>query len=377
MGGCLSGIMYASDLKIVLRIWDGLRIDQPGGDHVRWRNAIFSDNGLSAMGYVSSHRQTIPRRLSGSQIPVFRAIESDGICPDDVSGKPPRYRSMPDIPNTEAVPHGDIRHRQSLNLGRRKRNARLADICRSCTTVDCAGTATICWGGLGYRSEQHRLYVGFHDHRSVSVDISVGTFSHNQSCSQNAYAFRHQRRNTKLHPYLRRQAARRQRHGHANSGARCLLSHGSWISGFSASLHIASDWQFFCNSIKVKPRWQKNIFGPYREDNRGDMRSVDFSEWSLQQSSVSRTIAAHSVQSARNGQNTGVSEQSKNTACFDHMRFVQKPMGGRAVLSVDQAKPSHQELLWNIGECGKDANLDCRFGIRADSNHQKALGPRV
>src|SRR5208337_3966404 len=141
MGGCLSGIMYASDLKIVLRIWDGLRIDQPGGDHVRWRNAIFSDNGLSAMGYVSSHRQTIPRRLSGSQIPVFRAIESDGICPDDVSGKPPRYRSMPDIPNTEAVPHGDIRHRQSLNLGRRKRNARLADICRSCTTVDCAGTA--------------------------------------------------------------------------------------------------------------------------------------------------------------------------------------------------------------------------------------------
>lgn len=53
------------------------------------------------------------------------------------------------------------------------------------------------------------------------------------------------------------------------------------------------------------------------------------------------------------------------------MRFIQKPMGDRTIFQVDQAEPSYQEFLRNIGECSQNANLDCGIGLCANSNYQK------
>jgi hypothetical protein len=39
---------------------------------------------------------------------------------------------------------------------------------------------------------------------------------------------------------------------------------------------------------------------------------------------------------------------------------------------MDQAAPSDQSILWDFGECRKDPNLDCDFGLCACRYYQEA-----
>ena len=87
---------------------------------------------------------------------------------------------------------------------------------------------------------QHRLCAGLHHHRSVPVAVPVGAVSLDQGGDQAAYAARSARRNSQLYPHLRRQDARRQRAGSAASRSRRFLRDGPRISGFRATLSLAS-----------------------------------------------------------------------------------------------------------------------------------------
>jgi hypothetical protein len=50
--------------------------------------------------------------------------------------------------------------------------------------------------------DQHGLRLGFDDHRSVSVGVSLGAFPRDQSCGEDAYPARFARQHPELHPYL-------------------------------------------------------------------------------------------------------------------------------------------------------------------------------
>ena len=364
--------MSGFDLKKVRQIWDGLRIDYSGGCNEYRQDAICSDSGISTMEHILSHSQSLQRRLSGSHVSLLRTVARNGICTDDISGKPARYRSMSDGSNAETLSHGDFQTCQQINSGRCKRNTGLVNIRRTCAPINRASSEALCRRTISGRFGQYGLCDGFYNYRPVPVSISVGAFSHNQSRSQNAYSFGHKGCNPKLYPYFRRQVARRQRHGHADSGGRRFLHYGSGIHGFPTSVYTASSRQFFRNEGKGKSRFQAGLFCYGGSDNRGNVRSANSPEWPLQQTIISGTVAAHSVQSAGYRQNIGFFEQSQNAARLDHMRFIQKPMGDRTVFQVDQTEPSYQEFLRNIGECSQNANLDCGIGLCADSDYQKA-----
>src|SRR5208337_3078874 len=244
MGVNLRGFMCDSDLKNIQQIWDGLRIDYPGGCNEYRQDAICSNNGISTMEHILSHSQSLQRRSSCSHISLLRTIARNGICTDDISGKSARYRSMSECSNAETLSHGDFWTCQQINSGRCKRNPGLADICRTCAPINSAGSEALCWRTIGGRFGKYGLCNGFYNHRPMPVSMSVGTFSYNQSRSQNAYSFGHKGCNPKLYPYFRRQAARRQRHGYADSGVRCLLHYGSGIHGFPTSVRTASSGQF-------------------------------------------------------------------------------------------------------------------------------------
>jgi len=307
--------MRAADLKIVLRIWEGLRNDRPGGYCEYRQDLVCSDNGVSAMGYILSHSQSLQRRLSSQNIPVFRAIACDGICPDDISRKSQRYRSVSDIPNAEAISHGDIKCRLSINIGRCQRNARLANICRTRPEIDCTGTEAVCGRVSGSRSGQYRLRIGLYDHRSVSVDVSMGELSHCQGGSQTAHSSGHQGSNSKLHSYLRRQIARRKRSGHAYAGSRRLLCYGSGISGLPASLYRASGGELFCNESKKQSGCTQGVFGSSGSEDRGGMRSAYCAEWPLQQTIISGTVAAYQIQSTGNRQDINLVHPVEGYLC--------------------------------------------------------------
>ena len=52
-------------------------------------------------------------------------------------------------------------------------------------------------------------------------------------------------------------------------------------------------------------------------------------------------------------------------------------MAGRALLQMDQATPSHQEVLRAFRECGEDSNLDSDLCLRSCGHRQEAFGTRA
>jgi hypothetical protein len=46
-------------------------------------------------------------------------------------------------------------------------------------------------------------------------------------------------------------------------------------------------------------------------------------------------------------------------------------MAGGIIFQMDQAASSDQIIFRNFRECGQDANLDCRIGVRAGGDTQK------
>ena len=89
---------------------------------------------------------------------------------------------------------------------------------------------------LQARSECARL----NDHRSVSVGVSMGAFSFDQSCGEDAHAACPSRQHTKLHPYFRRQTASmfKPRTRCARFRAWCHLRHGSGLYVDFGRLHV-------------------------------------------------------------------------------------------------------------------------------------------
>ena len=99
------------------------------------------------------------------------------------------------------------------------------------------------------------------------------------------------------------------------------------------------------------------------------------SRWALYQPALPRTSAAHPLQGRRVGQDAGVPHQPVWPAGRDHLRALQKPLAGRALLQVDQAASPDQTVLRDIGKRGEDPNLDRRLGLRPRRHRQEAPQP--
>ena len=72
----------------------------------------------------------------------------------------------------------------------------------------------------------------------------------------------------------------------------------------------------------------------------------------------------------------GVFDEQHCTAALDDCRVIQEPMAGRAVLQVDQAASSHQEIPRHQRKCGEDSNLVRRFDLRPYRHHQEGVEAR-
>ena len=151
---------------------------------------------------TQAHSQSLQRRLSGSHVPLLRTITRNGICTDDVSGKPERYRSMPYFSTSETLSYGDFRPCQQINSGRCKRDDGLANICRTCTPINRTSSEALCRRTFGGRSGQYGLCDGFYDYRPVPVisrafaAYSIQSTRHRQNSglseqSQNAASLNH------------------------------------------------------------------------------------------------------------------------------------------------------------------------------------------
>ena len=166
---------------------------------------------------------------------VRRAVPRHGLRAADLAREPARHRGEPVGQCGQALRDGLSLRGQALDAGRCQRIARLAHLGRSGRGADPARAQALRQRLARRRVGQHRVRAGLHHHRSVPEPVRVGAVSLDQGRRQAAHAAGPARRDSRLHPHQRRQAARRQRAGHAGRRGRRLLRDGSRLSGLRAA----------------------------------------------------------------------------------------------------------------------------------------------
>ena len=180
----------------------------PGGCHEHWQDAVRPAHGFFALDDLCPVCHTLWWRQGRSRADLRGAVPGHGLRPADLPREPARHRSVFVGAGGEALPHGLSRTDSALDAGRCQRVARLAHLCRFRATSDRSGQGVVCERGLGAGFVEYGVCTRLHDHRPVSVGLSVGTLSYDQGGSEDAYAARSARQHSEFHPHLRWQTAR-------------------------------------------------------------------------------------------------------------------------------------------------------------------------
>ena len=140
------------------------------------------------------------------------------------------------------------------------------------------------------------------------------------------------------------------------------------------ALHRAGS--FFCNPRQIEPECAPGLLPDGGQGHWLDLRPDHCAGRLLRREGLSRSFAPRPLQRPRQRQEAGLPEQPLRLAGADRLRPLQKPLAGRIVLQVDQATSSHQAILWNLGECRENPNLDRHLGLRACRHRQEKAEPK-
>ena len=218
----------------------------------------------------------------------------------------------------------------------------------------------------------------FHDHRPVPVAFPLGPFS----TAQGRYQAAHPTGFTGQHPQLD------SRHPWQNARGRFALTTSpsnpasftfrSGVSGLWPPLPSASVSGLFCHPLQKQISVPKDLFPTRRKIERGPSRSNHRTPRLLCPERLSRTAPKNSLLRPREKETAHFLNQQFYAAFVFDYRTVSLPLEDRTVFQMDQTASPPQGILWNFGECGKDPNLDCHYGLCAGGHRQKGIeiGPK-
>ena len=353
-------------------------VRHPSGDtqkettNVFWQADIFTSHGLYAHSHISPLRCSLSRRPQCPKLYMPRSISLYGLCSTDIPSESPRYRSLSSRSTAEVVPHGHSRHSSKVKSRRRQRTAGLAHICRPCLFINCHGTNTLQQRTIRHRSTANCVCAGCHNYRPMPVDVSMGSFPPEQGSNQIAYASRSTRQHSHVHLHFRWHHARCKYPRLTPDRAGGLLYNGPRISGLRQTPHHISGSRFLCDSLKIQSQMPKNIFSSDRPYNRPPVRSNNYADRILFAQGLSQQAETRQILRCRNRQDSDFPDKQFHSTRTDYRTALPLPMAGRAFLQVDQAKPAHQELLWHLGKCRQNSNLDRCLSICPGCYTQKA-----
>ena len=161
-------------------------------------NSFCPDHGFSAAQRISQMRQTIPRPLQSPAIFVHGSISLYGICSVKLSRKSAGHRSLSACSAVQTVSYGHPKSRFSFNTCLCQRNARLAHLCRLCTSLDSYCQAIVCKRRTVGRTGSNGVCTRFDNDRLVSFTVPVGAISPTQGRRKNA----HTARSAGQHPHV-------------------------------------------------------------------------------------------------------------------------------------------------------------------------------
>ena len=330
----------------------------------------------SASAYLAALYSTLRWQQAYQAVQLPRSISLHGFCSAHLPGEPPRYRSLPQSPEQQALSYGHTFQRRTQYIGRCQRKTRLAHLCqlRSVTYPD--RPTTLCPGGSWARTRQHHLRARRHDNRPLSFRLSMGAFQANQGSYKAAYIARSTRQYPFVYPHIRRQAARCQCAGHAPARAWCLLCHGSRLSGLRALVSAKSGVGIFCHSSQIQSSVSQSLFSSRGQGDWITLRPNSELGWFLYQQALPRPTAPYQVLRCQDRQTACVPNQQPQPASTNDHRTLPVPLASGAVFQMDKTAPAYQIIFRHVGECRQDSGLDSCVRLCARRHHQEATKNR-
>ena len=107
------------------------------------------------------------------------------------------------------------------------------------------------------------------------------------------------------------------------------------------------------------------------EEKTSETQEATTPEKLLPETEISRAIAAHSLFRFHNTKASDFPDQQFSSLCSDYCQPVSMPLAGGIIFSLDQATLENKSLLWDIGKCRKNSNMDSNFRLCTGRYYQK------
>ena len=340
--------------------------------HVFRQAGFHSGHGLSSHTHFPPLCPALPWQLQGQKIQVPRSILIYVFCSAYLSRKPQRHCGLFACTTEQIIPYGLSQPDFSKHLIQRQQKARLANLCRLCTSTDKYRSSTLHQRRFWNRIATNRLCSGCHYHRSELVSIPMGDVPPEQGSHQAAYVIRSKRQYSDIHSYQRRQTARCKRTRRADTGAGLFLHNGPGIFRLRTALCSQSVCLLFYHQGQIKFAVSKTLLSPHRQINGSQMRSNRSLNRLLFIQRLSGKNKTDQILRFRNKKDLCVFDQQFYSITTYRRRSLSMQVASGAVFQMDQTKSTDKIILRDYSERCKNSNLDSSFGICSCSNYQKA-----
>jgi len=332
---------------------------------------LFTNTGFNPKTSIQNLRQSIQRQFANQNFLVFRSIFDNGFRTTDIPGKLARYRNLFKSLKEQVVSLWFSRENFSNYFSRRKREKRLANISRLCTSSYQKSKAALRRRRLWRYIKKYSLCFGCNSYRSMPVTVSLGSASQGKKCSKASYANGPKRLDTHVCTHYKRCCTRNDSFSRGAIGAFSHLCHGQGLYRLCNIIQFFKEQLLLYYQSKKECSLLSQVFSASRQEYGFTKRSNNKVNWHKNFKTLSDTAEANYFSRRRTTAYFYVLYKQLSTQCADNLPALQTALADRTVLQMDQAALTNKVVLWYFDKRSQDPNLDRNQYLCTCSNNQK------
>jgi len=334
-------------------------------------NSFFANTGLYPKASIKNLYQSIQRQSSNQIFLMLRPISDNGIRSIDIPAKSQRYRNLLESLAQKTLSLRLSRESLSQQLGQCKREKRLANISRFCTSSYQKSKAALRQRRFWHYLKKYSLRSGRNSYRSMSVTVSMGSASQSKECSQTAYPNRPERLYTYVCTHYKRCCARNNSFPGHTFRAVSNLRNGQRLHRFCNIIQFFKEQLLLRYQSKKECSLLSKVFSSNRQEHRFTKRPDNKTNWYKDFKTLPDTTEANHFSRRRTAKNFYFSDKQFSAGRINHLSTLQTSLEDRIILQMDQTELANKVVLRNFDQRCQDPGLDRDQYLRACSDNQK------
>ena len=333
--------------------------------------SFFANTGLRPKVSIQSLRQSLQWQLSNQIFFMFRPISNDGFRTANISRQLARCRNLLTSLGRQTIPLWLSRENFPKYFSRCKREKKLANISRLCTSSNRQSKATLCERRLRHYIKKHCLRFRRNRDRSLPVTVSLGSTSQAQKCCKTPYANGLERLDSHVYTHYKRCCTRNNSLSNFTSGTAGHIRHGQRLHRLCNIIQFFKEQFLFCCKSKKEYRLLPQVFSFGRQKHRLTKRPDNKIDRPKNFQTLPDTIEANQFSRRRSTAYFCVPDQQFSVGRFDNLPALQTALADRTFLQVDQTALANKVFFRYFNQRCQDSDLDSDQHLCACSDNQK------